>query len=166
MQDCMPMKITRNPRKAGLLAAFSVAAIAALMAAPVTAQRSERQAVDRPGAERPNIDRSHVDRGVPARDMREREGLGGMMPRRDRAPAYSQRPVSDQDHAIQRRDTGVIRPLGELHRNAQTVGRGEYLGVEPDIQRGIYRFKFLRPSGKVVWVDVDGRTGRVVAERP
>lgn len=75
------------------------------------------------------------------------------------------RPVSDHDQARMSTRSGENRGFEELMRSAQTRGRGEYLGVEPDISRNIYRFKFLRPGGNVVWVDVDGRTGRIVSER-
>lgn len=75
------------------------------------------------------------------------------------------RPVSDHDHARQSTRTGENRGFEELMRSAQARGRGEYLGVEPDIGRNVYRFKFLRSGGNVVWVDVDGRTGRVISER-
>ena len=71
--------------------------------------------------------------------------------------------VRDYDEALD----FYVGKLGfdELMRSAQSRGRGEYLGVEPDIGRNVYRFKFLRSGGNVVWVDVDGRTGRVIAER-
>lgn len=75
------------------------------------------------------------------------------------------RPVSDHDHARESTRAGENRGFEELMRSAQSRGRGEYLGVEPDISRNVYRFKFLRSGGNVVWVDVDGRTGRVIAER-
>lgn len=75
------------------------------------------------------------------------------------------REVSDQEHARYQRESGQNRSFEELFRRASGVGRGEYLGVEPDISRNIYRFKFMRPGGNVVWVDMDGRTGRVIAER-
>lgn len=75
------------------------------------------------------------------------------------------RVVADHDHARESTRAGENRGFEELMRSAQSRGRGEYLGVEPDIGRNIYRFKFLRSGGNVVWVDVDGRTGRVVAER-
>lgn len=86
--------------------------------------------------------------------------------RRQRMPRTHQpRPVSDQEHAWQRRESGQNLPFSELMRRAHAVGRGEYLGSEPDISSNLYRFKFMRPGGNVVWVDVDGRTGRVLAER-
>lgn len=75
------------------------------------------------------------------------------------------REVSDQDRARIGMKSGQNRSLEELLSRARVVGRGEYLGVEPDIHTNIYRFKFLRPGGNVVWVDMDGRTGRVIAER-
>lgn len=75
------------------------------------------------------------------------------------------REISDQEHAKDRRDRGQNKSFDELFQRARTVGRGEYLGVEPDISSNTYRFKFMRTSGKVVWVDMDGQTGRVVAER-
>ena len=75
------------------------------------------------------------------------------------------REVSDQDRARIGMKSGQNRSLEELLSRARVVGRGEYLGVEPDIHTNIYRFKFMRPGGNVVWVDMDGRTGRVIAER-
>lgn len=75
------------------------------------------------------------------------------------------REISDQEHAWNSRQSGQNRSFQELYGRAQTVGRGEYLGVEPDISRNVYRFKFMRAGGKVVWVDMDGRTGKVLAER-
>lgn len=75
------------------------------------------------------------------------------------------RDISDQDHARSRTQSGENRRFEELLGNARRVGRGEYIGVEPDISTNIYRFKFMRPTGNMIWVDVDGRTGRVIAER-
>lgn len=75
------------------------------------------------------------------------------------------REVSEQEHALRRRESGDLRPFGELLTRAQSVGRGEYLGVEPDLSNSTYRFKFMRPGANVIWVDVDGRTGRVLSAR-
>lgn len=80
-------------------------------------------------------------------------------------PGNRGREVSDQEHARYQRESGQNRSFEELYRRASSIGRGEYLGVEPDISRNIYRFKFMRPSGNVVWVDMDGRTGRELAVR-
>ncbi len=82
------------------------------------------------------------------------------------APASAQgRQISDQEHAWIRRHEGQNRSFEELLEKAEDVGRGQYLGVEPDISRNIYRFKFQRSNGTVVWVDVDGRTGRQLSVR-
>ncbi len=79
-----------------------------------------------------------------------------------RAPG---RAVSDQEHARVQREQGQNRSFEELLKRASEIGRGQYLGVEPDISRNIYRFKFMRPGGNVVWVDIDGRSGRELAVR-
>lgn len=82
------------------------------------------------------------------------------------SPQRSQgRAISDQEHARAQREQGQNQSFEELLRRASEVGRGQYLGVEPDISRNIYRFKFMRPGGNVVWVDIDGRTGRELAVR-
>lgn len=73
--------------------------------------------------------------------------------------------LSEQDHAYSATRSGRILPLGQLLQTATPIGRGKYIGVEPDISNSVYRFKFVRPSGNVVWVDVDGRTGHVLAAR-
>lgn len=65
---------------------------------------------------------------------------------------------------MQRRD-GQSRSFEELLGRAGEVGRGQYIGVEPDISRNVYRFKFRRSNGIVVWVDMDGRTGDRLAVR-
>lgn len=69
------------------------------------------------------------------------------------------RHISDQEHAWMQRRDGQSRSFEELLVRAGQVGRGQYIGVEPDISRNVYRFKFRRDNGIVVWVDMDGRTG-------
>lgn len=88
----------------------------------------------------------------------QREGRGRSVPEMGRE-------ISDQEHARSQRESGQNRSFDELFRRASSIGRGEYLGVEPDISRNIYRFKFMRASGNIVWVDMDGRTGRELAVR-
>ena len=93
-----------------------------------------------------------------------------MGPQMSRSPQMSRIPappreVSDQDHARSRMRSGENRSFEDLLGSARRVGRGEFIAVEPDISTNIYRFKFMRPTGNMVWVDVDGRTGRVIAER-
>jgi hypothetical protein len=80
-------------------------------------------------------------------------------------PPWARREVSEQEHAMRRREAGQLRPFDELLARARSVGQGEYLGVEPDLATSTYRFKFLRPGANVIWVDVDGRTGQIVSAR-
>lgn len=75
------------------------------------------------------------------------------------------REISDQDYAQDKRDRREVLPLDVLLSKAQREGRGEFLGVEPDVSSNLYRFKFMRPDGKVVWVDVDARSGAVRSVR-
>lgn len=69
---------------------------------------------------------------------------------------------TDQATAQAQRAKGALLPLDALLQRAQAVGRGEYLGVDFDQDRGVYTFKFMRPNGAVVAVEVDGRTGKVL----
>ncbi len=101
-----------------------------------------------------------------ARPLPERGGgSGGYRAPPARPMMIQGREVSDQDHEIKRRQQGEIMPMENLLRSAQRAGRGEYLGVEPNISSNRYRFKFMRPGSNVVWVDVDARTGQVVSVR-
>ncbi len=59
--------------------------------------------------------------------------------------------------------TGRLLPLPEIERRVlpSMVG-AQYIGVDLDIGSGIYTLKFLR-NGVVIWVDVDGRSGQILA---
>ncbi len=83
---------------------------------------------------------------------------------RRQGEAPGARQVSEQDVARANRESGAYRPLGDLLAIAGREGRGQYLGVETTTP--VYRFKFRRDAGEVVWVDVDARSGRVVRVRP
>lgn len=75
-----------------------------------------------------------------------------------------QRQTAEQDAARTGRQRGELRSFNELLPLAQrAAGPSDYLGVEPDIARMTYRFKFMRADGRVLWVDMDGRTARVLA---
>jgi hypothetical protein len=68
----------------------------------------------------------------------------------------------DQDDAYENARTGRIRPLPEIEqRVSRNMGGAAYLGPEYDAGSDRYRLKYMR-QGSVIWVDVDGRTGRVV----
>lgn len=57
---------------------------------------------------------------------------------------------------------GVLVPLFDILERLQPFMRNyQYIGAEFYEVARIYRLKFLS-EGRVVWIDVDGRTGRVI----
>lgn len=53
-------------------------------------------------------------------------------------------------------------PLREIEaRVIPRMNGADYLGPELDAGSGRYRLKFMR-GGRVIWVDVDARTGRPI----
>lgn len=67
-----------------------------------------------------------------------------------------------QSSASRRQAAGQILPAREIERRVVPQERGsQYLGFDFDPETNIYTLKFLR-NGSVIWVDVDGRTGRIV----
>lgn len=78
------------------------------------------------------------------------------------APAVAQHRRDDQQAALRARRDGSIMPVPEIERRVVPTMRGaQYLGFDFDPDGGIYTLKFLR-NGQVIWVDVDGRSGRIV----
>ena len=68
----------------------------------------------------------------------------------------------EQDAAFRETRQGNFLPLRQIESRIVPQMRGfSYLGPELDAGSGIYRLKFMR-GPKVVWVDVDARSGRVV----
>ena len=66
----------------------------------------------------------------------------------------------DQDRAYDKARNGNAMPLPMLEQRIVPRMRGfQYLG--PEMRGNTYRFQFVR-DGRLVWVDVDPRTGRVV----
>lgn len=71
----------------------------------------------------------------------------------------------DQDQAYQGRRDGELKSLRQIEGSIvpRMKARGaDYIGAEFDGAVGSYRLKFMR-GGSVIWVDVDGRTGAVLA---
>ncbi len=76
-------------------------------------------------------------------------------------PALAQS-SGDQASARQEMRDGKVLPAREIERRVIQQMRGhEYLGFEYDAAAAAYRLKFIR-DGRVVWVDVDARTARVL----
>ena len=69
-------------------------------------------------------------------------------------------PPRDQDRAFEAQREGRAMPLPKIERRVMPfMGGADYLGPEMKGDNTI-RLKFMK-EGRVIWVDVDARTGRV-----
>tara|TARA_R110000782_G_scaffold78276_3_gene154957 strand:+ start:4448 stop:4759 length:312 start_codon:yes stop_codon:yes gene_type:complete len=67
----------------------------------------------------------------------------------------------EQDAARQAMLDGRVMPFSVIKRRMEReMGDATYLGSEFHQRTNRYRLKYVR-DGKVVWVDVDGRTGDI-----
>jgi uncharacterized membrane protein YkoI len=77
-------------------------------------------------------------------------------------PADSRPRSREQDAAFQATQQGRIMPLRHIEARVRPQMQGaDYLGPELDAGSSRYRLKFMR-DGRVIWVDVDARTGRII----
>ncbi|HEY0626144.1 MAG TPA: hypothetical protein VGD10_05365 [Allosphingosinicella sp.] len=78
-------------------------------------------------------------------------------------PAEASRPrEKEQDRAWRGTREGHIMPLRAIEAMVVPHMRGaDYLGPEFDGDR--YRLKFMK-QGRVMWVDVDARSGRIIGK--
>ena len=77
------------------------------------------------------------------------------------SPAEAQR-RSDQGEARKEMRAGNILRAREIeNRVLPMMGNAEYLGFDYDSTAMAYRLKFIR-NGRVLYVDVDARTGRIL----
>jgi len=84
-------------------------------------------------------------------------GLAAALP----AAAHPPRP-RDQDIVFRGTREGRFMPLRTIEsRIVPRLPGFDYLGPELDPAAGRYRLKFMR-GPRVVWVDVDARTGEVI----
>jgi hypothetical protein len=73
--------------------------------------------------------------------------------------ARAERP-RDQDRAFRATREGRSMPLPMIERRVMPfMGGADYLG--PELRGNDYRLKFMQ-NGRVIWVDVDSGTGRIV----
>ena len=82
------------------------------------------------------------------------------------AGADAQTRRGDQDDVYHGRREGALKPLRDIENGlvpAMKRRGADYIGAEFDSIEQRYRLKFVR-NGGVIWVDVDGRTGGVVAQ--
>jgi len=75
--------------------------------------------------------------------------------------AWLDRP-RDQDRAYMQKQRGQSMPLPQIERRVlPRMGGADYLG--PEIRGRNLRMKFM-DQGKVIWVDVDPMTGRIIGK--
>ena len=75
-------------------------------------------------------------------------------------PALAADPPRDQDRVGQAVREGRVMPLPKIEQRVMPfMGGADYLG--PEYNGGTYRLKFMR-NGKVIWIDVDAQTGRII----
>ena len=69
-------------------------------------------------------------------------------------------PRREQERAFEAKREGRSMPLPQLERRVMPfMGGADYLG--PELNGGTYRLKFIQ-NGRVIWVDVDAQTGRII----
>ena len=79
---------------------------------------------------------------------------------RDQAPVQPRVQPRDQDRAFEAAKQGRSMPLPNIERRVMPfMGGADYLG--PELNGDTYRLKFMR-DGRVIWVDVDAATGRIL----
>ena len=75
--------------------------------------------------------------------------------------AWLDRP-RDQDRAYSQKQRGESMPLPQIERRVlPRMGGADYLG--PEMRGRNLRMKFM-DQGKVIWVDVDPMTGRIIGK--
>lgn len=79
-------------------------------------------------------------------------------------PIHAAAPPDEQGSVRREMRAGNVQSLREIERRVLPAMRGmQYLGPEYDPAAMAYRLKFIR-DGRVVFVDVDARTGRIIGE--
>lgn len=77
--------------------------------------------------------------------------------------AWDDRP-RDQDRAYMQKQRGQSMPLPQIEQRViPRMGGADYLGPEMRSPNSL-RMKFLGRDGKVIWVDVDPRNGRIIGK--
>jgi hypothetical protein len=75
--------------------------------------------------------------------------------------AWLDRP-RDQDRAFRDKQQGRSMPLPQIEQRVlPRMGGADYLG--PELRGQNLRMKFM-DNGRVIWVDVDPRTGRIIGK--
>jgi uncharacterized membrane protein YkoI len=79
-------------------------------------------------------------------------------------PVAAQQKRDEQGEVRKELDAGNVLPLRQIEQRVLPQMRGmQYLGPSYDSVAKAYRLKFIR-DGRVVFVDVDARTGRILSK--
>jgi len=76
------------------------------------------------------------------------------------SPAMADR-KREQDRAFEGTKRGRLLPLPELRERVMPLVGRDAKPLSPEISGRTYRMKFMR-GGRVIWVDIDADTGRVI----
>ena len=76
------------------------------------------------------------------------------------SPAMADR-KREQDRAFDAAREGRTRTLPELRERVMPLVGRDAEPLSPEINGRTYRMKFMR-GGRVIWVDVDAQTGRII----
>jgi hypothetical protein len=76
------------------------------------------------------------------------------------APALAQQ-TRDSQRAFQGRLEGRSMPLPQLERRVMPFIGPNAQPLGPELNGGNYRMKFIQ-EGRVIWVDIDPQTGRII----
>ena len=118
----------------------------------------------------PSATRRRILAGV-ASGLRVTAGAGlllALVPSRaPRADEPRRKRDRDHDRAREALERGEALPLADILARVRPELGGEVVGVsfERDDGRWIYGFKVIRPDGRLVEIDVDARTARVLNRR-
>ena len=78
------------------------------------------------------------------------------------SPVWAE-PDSEQGQVREQRKAGNVRSLRQIEQRVLPQMQGmQYLGPEYDPVAMAYRLKFIQ-NGRVVFIDVDARSGRVIS---
>lgn len=79
------------------------------------------------------------------------------------APTLAQQSRGDQASARAEMQAGRIMPIRDIERRIipRMESGDEYIGFEYDATAQAYRLKFIR-NGRMIWVDVDAQSARIL----
>ena len=80
-------------------------------------------------------------------------------------PAEAGQRRDEQNGARQQMMAGKVKSLRSIENSIlPRMSGSEYIGPEYDSSAQVYRLKFIR-QGRVIFIDVDGRTGAILRQR-